>query len=146
MSGLKKCCIEILETNNKIISYQYGFFGQDTLVPLNCLNVCEDVSTYMELHCDFDCIYLEFPKAFDRVPHQKLIYKISDIGIQRKPFIMDYIFVITQKAKSNVYASRTIKDLHIIFKDNFKFEEHMSIIINNDNSMGGIIKKILSMN
>ena len=37
---------------------------------------------YMELHCDFDCIYLDFAKAFDRVSHQKLIYKISDIGIQ----------------------------------------------------------------
>ena len=39
-------------------------------------------STYMELHCDFDCIYLDFSKAFDRVSHQQLIYKISDIGIQ----------------------------------------------------------------
>ena len=36
----------------------------------------------MELHCDFDCIYLDFAKVFDRVSHQKFIYKISDIGIQ----------------------------------------------------------------
>ena len=42
-------------------------------------------------------------------------------------------------------ASRTIKDLSIIFKYNFKFEEHMSKIINNVNSKLGIIK-ILSMN
>ena len=36
----------------------------------------------MVLHCDFDCIYLDFAKALDKISHQKLIYKISDIGIQ----------------------------------------------------------------
>ena len=44
--------------------------------------VSEDFSTYMELHSDFDCIYLDFTKAFDRVSHHKLIKKISNIGIQ----------------------------------------------------------------
>ena len=33
-----------------------------------------------------------------------------------------------------ISASRTIKDLGIIFEDDFKFEEHMSKIINNANS------------
>ena len=42
--------------------------------------------------------------------------------------------------KKLISASRTIKDLGIIFEDNFKFEEHMSIIINNANSKLGIIK------
>ena len=40
-----------------------------------------------------------------------------------------------------ISARRTIKDLGIIFEDNFKFEEHMSIIIDNANSKLGIIKK-----
>ena len=39
-----------------------------------------------------------------------------------------------------ISASRTIKDLGIIFEVNFKFEEHMSIILNNANSKLGIIK------
>ena len=39
-------------------------------------------STYMELHYDFDCIYLDFAKAFDRVSHHKLIHKISNLCIQ----------------------------------------------------------------
>ena len=38
-----------------------------------------------------------------------------------------------------ISESRTIKDLGIIFEDNFKFEEHMSILINNANSKLGII-------
>ena len=39
-----------------------------------------------------------------------------------------------------ISASRTIKDLGIIFEDDFKFEEHMSKIFNNANSKLGIIK------
>ena len=39
-----------------------------------------------------------------------------------------------------ISASRIIKGLGIIFEDNFKFEEHMSIIINNANSKLAIIK------
>ena len=39
-----------------------------------------------------------------------------------------------------ISASRTIKDLGIIFEDNFKFEEHMGIIFKNANSKLGIIK------
>ena len=53
-------------------------------------NECQDFSTYMELRSDFDCIYLDFAKAFDRVSHHKLINKISNIGRHsRKSFIMD---------------------------------------------------------
>ena len=43
--------------------------------------------------------------------------------------------------EKRISTSRTIKDLGIIFEDHFKFEEHMSIIINNANSKLGIIKK-----
>ena len=39
-----------------------------------------------------------------------------------------------------ISASHTIQDLGKIFEDNFKFEEHMSKIINNANSKLGIIK------
>ena len=39
-----------------------------------------------------------------------------------------------------ISASRTIKDLGIIFEYNFKFEEHMGIIFKNANSKLGIIK------
>ena len=79
-SLLRGVLLKYLESNNKIVSNQYGFrTGYSCATQL--LNVCEDFSTYMERHCDFDCIYLDFSKAFDRVSHQKLIYKISDIGI-----------------------------------------------------------------
>ena len=42
--------------------------------------------------------------------------------------------------RKNLFQQVTIKDLGIIFEDDFKFEEHMSKIINNANSKLGIIK------
>ena len=66
------------------------------------------------------------------------------------PLILtNVIFYILVKTTPNIEynmeeklisASRTIKDLGIIFEDDFKFEEHMSKIINNANSKLGIIK------
>ena len=56
----------------------------------------------MELHPDFDCIYLDFAKAFDRVLHHQLINKISNIDIQGNFVLRTSGFRITQNAESNV--------------------------------------------
>ena len=69
-SLLRDVLLKYLESNNNIVSDQYGFRpGYSCATQL--LNICEDFSTYIELHCDFDCIYLDFAKAFDREYHTK---------------------------------------------------------------------------
>ena len=73
--------MSFLETHNKITPFQHGFRpGYSCATQL--LNVSEYFSTHIELHSDFDCIYLDFARAFDRVSHLKLINTISSIGIQ----------------------------------------------------------------
>ena len=68
----------LLEKNyNTILPFKHGFRPGYSCTNQQ-LNVCEDYSTYMELHSDFDCIYLDF----DRVSRYKLINKISNIDIQ----------------------------------------------------------------
>ena len=58
-SLLRYVLLNYLESNNKIVSRQYGFRpGYSCATQL--LNVCEDFSTHMELNCDFECIYLDF--------------------------------------------------------------------------------------
>ena len=54
----------------------------------------EDFSDFMDSSLDFDCIYLDFAKAFDRVSHTKLIFKLSQIGINGLYFKMDCTFLI----------------------------------------------------
>ena len=42
----------------------------------------EDFTNFYEMDIPFDCIYLDFTKAFDRVSHQRLLTKLYNIGIR----------------------------------------------------------------
>ena len=87
-SLIRDVLLEFLETNNKISVHQYGFrpgFSCSTQL----LEVIEDFTSFTDIALDFDCIYLDFAKAFDRVSHRKLIRKLFNIGI--KGNILDWI-------------------------------------------------------
>ena len=42
----------------------------------------EDFTNFYEMEIPFDCIYLDFVKAFDRVSLQRLLTKLYNIGIR----------------------------------------------------------------
>lgn len=80
-SIIRDAMLDYLESNNKIVVNQYGFRpGYSCSTQL--LEVMEDFSSFIDTSHSFDCIYLDFAKAFDRVSHVKLISKLSSIGIQ----------------------------------------------------------------
>ena len=124
-SLIRDVVLRFLEMHNKITPFQHGFRpGYSCATQL--LMVSEDFSTYMELHSDFDCIYLDFAKAFDRVSHHKLINKISNIGIQGNLLLWISDFFITQKAESNgvmVYVQTGLKlpleSPRVVFLDHY---------------------------
>ena len=45
------------------------------------LQVMEDFTQFIENKSAFDVIYLDFQKAFDQVPHHRLLSKLAGIGI-----------------------------------------------------------------
>ena len=45
------------------------------------LHVMEDLSLLVENGCDIGVIYFDFKKAFDQVPHQRLLSKLASYGI-----------------------------------------------------------------
>ena len=47
----------------------------------NLLDVLEFVTNYIYQGCPIDVIYLDFQKAFDKVPHKRLMLKINALGI-----------------------------------------------------------------
>ena len=67
--------------NNKLFSdKQYGFIkGRSTVLQL--LKVTDDWYNDLENGGQIDIIYTDFEKAFDKVPHQRLISKLSSYGL-----------------------------------------------------------------
>ena len=78
---IRKHIIDHLDYNSFISNYQYGFRSGRSCV-LQLLDVLEDWSGYIDNGVPFDTVYLDFAKAFDTVPHKRLLDKISSYGIK----------------------------------------------------------------
>ena len=46
-------------------------------MPNNFLFFCEEITKWVDGGSPVDVIYLDFQKAFDKVPHQRLIIKLK---------------------------------------------------------------------
>lgn len=77
---IKKNVVKFLEENNKISNSQHGF-RQGRSCVTNLLEARETIGTLLDKNKQVDVIYLDFQKAFDKVPHQRLIIKLEKIGI-----------------------------------------------------------------
>ena len=69
-----------MESNNLFTNCQHGFRSHRSCVT-QLLEVMNDFTNYSETKVDIDVIYLDFSKAFDTVPHQRLINKLKTYGI-----------------------------------------------------------------
>lgn len=80
---LRKKLVYYLESNNLICSNQHGFrAGRSCLTQL--LHHFDDVFESLCNNCDFDSIYLDYAKAFDKVDHRLLVEKLKVYGINPK--------------------------------------------------------------
>ncbi|KAJ8272753.1 hypothetical protein GJAV_G00093040 [Gymnothorax javanicus] len=69
-----------LECNNILRDSQHGFRkGRSYLT--NLLEFFEEATKTYDQSRAYDIIYLDFQKAFDKVPHKRLIFKMSSIGV-----------------------------------------------------------------
>ena len=64
----------------KDVKIQYGFIsGHSTSLQL--LEVLDKWTEALDNGHYVDCIYMDFQKAFDKVPHKRLLEKIKSYGI-----------------------------------------------------------------
>ena len=75
--------------SNKLLSiHQYGFcIGRSCVTQL--LNTINDWFSQIDNNTPVDAVYLDFRKAFDTVPHTRLINKLSGYGVKGK--LLDWI-------------------------------------------------------
>lgn len=76
-----KNLLPFLTINNVIPEQQHGFVpGRSVLT--NLLVCVNDWSMCVDSGSSVDVIYLDFSKAFDRVPKRRLLYKLEHFGIR----------------------------------------------------------------
>ena len=75
-----------------ITNAQYGFRSGRSL-NLQLLQIIDDFTRAMDRHENVDVIYLEFKKAFDLVPHKRLIGVLRQYGVTGRPlnWITDFL-------------------------------------------------------
>ena len=75
--------VEYMQSENLLSDLQFGFIkGRSTSLQL--LNIMNDWTYAIENSNSSDCIYLDYQKAFDTVPHKHLISKLYAYNIDEK--------------------------------------------------------------
>ena len=72
-----------LDENDIVTTCQHGFIKKKSCFT-NLLIVLEDWTSAVDKGYGVDVAYLDFSKAFDSVPHQRLIQKLSSYGFSGK--------------------------------------------------------------
>ena len=88
--------------NNCFAKSQHGFLARKSCVT-QLLEFLEDVTTALDIGEDVDVIFLDLSKAFDRVPHKRLLKKLWGYGIRGNihAWIEDFLSNKTQRVKIN---------------------------------------------
>jgi len=75
--------VEHLNNNNTLINEQYGFRAGHSC-EAQLISVIEDIKLAMDRTSQVDMIFIDFRKAFDTVPHCRLLNKLFHYGTQGK--------------------------------------------------------------
>ena len=73
--------VDHMTSSNLFSNTQHGFIsGRSCITQL--LEYIQDLTEAIENGEDVDMIYLDFSKAFEKVPHRRLVYKLEQYGIK----------------------------------------------------------------
>lgn len=77
---LRDKVVNHMKSNHLFSSCQYGFLKGKSAA-LQLLNVLDTWTEALDNGTAIDCIYLDYQKAFDKVPHKRLLKKLGSYGI-----------------------------------------------------------------
>lgn len=93
--------LQYLEERNLISSKQHGFIhGRSCLT--NLLETFEEWTAALDEGYGIDVIYMDYKKAFDMVPHGRLVKKMNDYGIDDKILLWIKDFLSNRKMRVSV--------------------------------------------
>ena len=95
-----------LETNGLINRNQHGFVnGKSCLTQL--LEVTEIWTRWLDAGLPWDCVYTDFAKAFDSVPHKKLLAKAYNLGLRGQLYTWIENFLNNRRQRVMVGQSKS---------------------------------------
>ena len=108
-------CSEIsshLEANNLICKSQHGFQRLKSC-ETQLIHTIDDIATDLDNGRETDALFLDFSKAFDKVPHKRLLLKLSQYGIPKQllDWIKDFLKGRTQSVVIGDYSSNPCRVL-----------------------------------
>lgn len=82
MEGIVRDVITKHLMSENLLSAQQHGFRQGRSCLTNLLETLENWTEALDMGHDIDAVYLDFKKAFDTVPHKRLLYKMEAYGIK----------------------------------------------------------------
>ena len=107
---IRDILVKHMEENNLFSKAQHGFMtGRSCSTQL--LELMEELTETLDSNGDVDIIYLDFKKAFDKVPHKRLLKKLWGYGIRGKvhSWIKEFLKNRSQKVVINGKCSFSAK-------------------------------------
>ena len=78
---MKDEMLDYLLRHNLLKSSQHGFMPKKSCAT-NLLEFLEKITEFFDNDTPVDILYLDFSKAFDKVPHRRLLTKMETFGIK----------------------------------------------------------------
>ena len=101
---VKKHVLNHLISNELLSSEQHGFMPKRSCMT-NLLSTINEITEMYDRGDPIDEIFLDFQKAFDKVPHQRLLYKVEKMGITGK--VLNWIEGFLSARKQRVSLNGT---------------------------------------
>ena len=86
---------------------QHGFVKNKSCMT-NLLETLDDITRMLDDGFPVDEIFLDFKKAFDKVNHNGLLYKLNEMGIKDKTLMWIKSFITNRKQRVRVNGSYSL--------------------------------------
>lgn len=95
-----------LNRNNLLLQTQHGF-REKLSCQTQLFELVTDLHTALHMSICIDALFIDFSKAFDRVPHNRLMLKIRHLSLDQKTtaWIQEFLNNRSQSVKLNNYIS-----------------------------------------
>lgn len=80
--------VNYLDSNSFFSPSQHGF-RKSLSCETQLLTFTNDVLSILDRGSQIDCVFLDFCKAFDKVPHKRLLFKLSQLNLD--PNVLSWI-------------------------------------------------------